>query len=126
MLSQYFLPKEGVASCPHAFMQETIVILSTSYFLRKYRVLSGPHACCYYKSCRRQELYVLKTLGDFLSYEKTGWRRMPSIHVLQKEGALSNPHAYSCKRHPNRYTILKKLTFPMQRRGAVMPSKILL
>ena len=41
-------------------------------------------------------------LMTYLSYEKTGWRRMPSIHFLRQEGVLSNPHAccsyYSCRR----------------------------
>ena len=39
------------------------------------------------KSCSQAMSFV-----HVVSYEKTGRRRMPSIHFLQKEGVLSNPH----------------------------------
>ena len=89
--------------------------MPSKHFLRKEGVLSNPHACCYYNSCRRQELYVLKTLdGFFLSYEKTGCCDTLK-HFLREEGVVSCPHAFM--QETKTYDVLQMVEVFYEKKG---------
>ena len=106
------MKRRGGVACPQNILYERrgTVEPSCMLFLQRY-------------TCRRQESYVLKTLGDFLSYEKTGYCDALKMFPTKRRGGV----VPSCIHAGDKTsTVLKKLIFLTKRRGPVEPSCMLL